>query len=178
MIRSLRIVAAFLKNAYDFSSVQAEFPEDIAQELRDWGDENIPENALAGDGFEDDKHVTIKYGIHIIDFTEVRDLFKNVKPIKMTLGKITLFTSNDEFDVVKIDIKSPELHRLNKAISKKFEVTDTYPEYLPHATICYIKKSYGDLYNSRTDFEGKEVISDTILFSGKDNRKTVFKLLK
>ena len=178
MIRPLRIVEAYLKSAYDFSSVQAEFPDDIAQELRDWGHENIPEGALAGDGFEEDKHVTIKYGLHIIDFTEVRELFKNIKPIKMVLGKMTLFTSSDDFDVVKIDIISKDLHKLNKAVSKDFEVTDTYPEYIPHATVAYIKKGAGDRFNGDTTFEGRKVISDTILFSGKDNRHTVFKLLK
>jgi len=176
MIRPFRIVEAFLKNAYDYSSVQAELPEDITQEIRKWGYENIPRHILSGKGFEEDKHVTIKYGIHIIDFTEVRELFKNEKPIKMTLGKITLFTSSGDFDVVKISVDSPDLHRLNKLISKDFEVTDTHPKYQPHATIAYIKKSCGEPFNGNTTFEGQKVISDTILFSGKDNRKTIFKI--
>jgi len=178
VIRALRVVEAYLKEAYDFSSVQAEFPEKIAQELRDWGYKHIPEEALSGDGFEDDKHVTIKYGIHINDFTEIRDLFKDEKPIEMVLGKMTLFTSSPDFDVLKIDIKSPALHRLNKAVSKNFEVTDTHPEYLPHCTIAYVKKGAADPFNGDTTFEGRKVISDLILFSGKDNRHTEFKLVK
>lgn len=127
MIRISRVVETYLKYAHDYSSVQAEFPDDIAEELRNWGYENIPKSALTADGFEEDKHVTIKYGLHIIDFTEVRELFKNERPIKMVLGKMTLFTSSDEFDVVKIDIKSPDLHRLNKAIKADFDVTETFP---------------------------------------------------
>ena len=176
MIKSLRIVEAFLKEAYDYSSVQVEFPDKITEELRNWGYENIPESALAADGYEEDKHVTIKYGLHIIDFTEVRELFKNEKSIKMVLGKVTLFTSSDEFDVVKIDIKSPDLHRLNKAIKADFDVTETFPKYIPHATIAYVKKGKGDSLNGNDTFEDREVVSDTILFSGRDNRKTVFKL--
>lgn len=177
-MRSLsRVVEAFFKQAYDFSSVQVEFPDEISEELIKWGHDNIPESFLAEDGFEEDKHVTIKYGLHIIDFTEIRELFKDEKPIKMVLGKMSLFTSSDDFDVVKIDIKSPDLHRLNKVISKNFEVTDTHPKYIPHCTIAYVKKGAGDAYDGNETFEGREVISDTILFSGKDNRKTVFKLL-
>lgn len=176
MTQALRVVTAFLKYSYDYSSVQAEFPEDIAEEIRNWGYENIPKSALTGDGFEEDKHVTIKYGLHIIDFTEIRKLFKNEKPIKMKLGKVTLFTLSNEFDVVKIDIKSSDLHRLNKAIKTNFEVTKTYPEYEPHCTVAYVKKGAGDNLNGNSIFEGQEVISDTILFSGRDNRETIFKL--
>jgi len=176
VIQSLRIIEAYLKNAHDFSSVQVEFPKDIAEKLIKWGHENIPKSSLAEDGFEEDKHVTIKYGLHTADFTEIRELFKDEKPIKMVLGKVSLFTTNNDFDVVKIDIKSPDLHRLNKIISMNFEVTDTHPKYIPHLTIAYVKKGEGDPYNGNSTFKGQEVISDTILFSGKDNRKTIFKL--
>lgn len=176
MILPLRVARAYLKNAHDFSCVQVELPENIAEEIREWEHKNISEDILTGNGFEEDKHVTIKYGIHIVDFTEVRDLFKNEKPIKMKLGKITLFTSNNAFDVIKIDVISPDLHRLNKSLSKNFEVTDTHPVYYPHCTIAYVKKGAGESFDGNNTFEGEEIISDTILFSGRDNRSTIFKL--
>jgi len=170
-----RIVKAFLKSAYDFSSVQMEFPDEIAEEIRAWGVKNIPSNILAADGRENDIHVTLKYGIHIVDFTEVRAIFNDEKPIEVTLGKITLFDT-DDFDVIKIDLHSSELHRLNRAINKNFEVTDTHPVYTPHSTIAYVKKGCGTPYNGDTTFEGKKILLDSVLFSGKDNRKTEFKI--
>lgn len=172
-----RVVEAFLKSAYDFSSVQMDFPDEIAEEIRAWGRCNIPGCALIDKGFEDDIHVTVKYGIHIVDFTELRELFKDEKPIEVTLGKITLFTS-DENDVVKIDVHSSDLVRLNKKISKNFEVTDTHPKYLPHCTIAYVKSGAGAPYDGCTAFEGKKVLLDTVAFSGKDNRFTEFKVKK
>jgi 2'-5' RNA ligase len=173
-----RVVKAFLKSAYDFSSVQMGFPDEIAEEIRAWGMENIPSYILAADGREDDIHVTVKYGIHIIDFTEIREIFNDVKPVEVKLGKITLFEISDDFDVVKIDLYSPELHQLNSTISKKFEVTDTYPEYHPHCTLAYVKKGCGTPYNGNTSFEGRKIILDSVFFSGKDNRKTEFKIKK
>lgn len=175
MIESKRVVNAFLKNAFDFSSVQFNFPDEVAEEIRTWSLKNIPDNLLATDGRESEIHVTIKYGIHIIDFTEVRNFFINEKAIKITLDKITTFEA-DDYDVIKIDIISPDLHRLNRIISNNFEVTNTYPTYIPHCTVCYIKKSCGISFEKRTDFEGRKVILDTVLFSGKDNRKTEFKI--
>lgn len=173
MIR--KIVAAFLKNAYDFSSVQMDFPDDIAEEIRNWCQSNISGDMLAADGRENHMHVTVKYGLHTTDFTAVREIFKNVKPIKVKLGKINLFEA-DDYDVVKIDVISPELHKLNRIISNAFEVTDTHPKYLPHCTIAYVKKEYGPCFNGLTDFEGREVVLDSILFSGKDNYQVEFKI--
>lgn len=173
-----RIVRAFLKSAYDFSSVQMEFPGKIAEEIRSWGRENIPGDILTDKGREDDIHVTVKYGIHITDFTELREIFIDEKPVKVTLGKITLFETSDEFDVVKIDLHSPDLQRLNKVINKNFEVTDTHPVYHPHCTIAYVKKGTGCTFNGRTDFEGREIVLNRVVFSGKDNRTTEFSIKK
>jgi hypothetical protein len=37
-------------------------------------------------------------------------------------------------DVLKVDIDSPDLHRLNGKIAEALPNTDTHPEYKPHAT--------------------------------------------
>ena len=174
-MNGLRVAQNFLKNAYSFSSIQFNFPSSIAQEIYEWGLKNIPESILADDGREDNIHVTIKYGIHINDFTALRNVFINVKPVPVTLGKISLFTS-DEYDVIKIEISSPELHRLNKVISSSFEVTDTHPTYTPHCTIAYVKRGCGAPYDGWKGFAGENILLNTVVFSGNDNRKTVFKL--
>jgi 2'-5' RNA ligase len=181
-MNALKIARAFIKEllavdrARSFSSVQANLPLPIAQEIYDWGLQHIPDQILTGDGRENNIHVTLKYGLHIIDFSKVRDLFINQKPINIVLGKITLFTSDDH-DVIKIDVISPELHRLNKLISDSFENVNTHPVYNSHTTLAYVKKSVGALFDGLSDFEGRKVCLDSILFSGKDNRRTTFRLV-
>lgn len=177
MNKSLKVASNYIKNAYDFSSVQLELPYDIAQKIYTWGLDNIPNDILTDKGREDDIHITLKYGIHITDFTALRNMFLYEGPIPIELGDITLFVTNPDFDVIKIDIISPDLYRLNKLISDHFEVTDTHPEYHPHATICYVNKSSGSAYNGRDDFKGTKISLDTVEFSGRDNRKTQFKLI-
>lgn len=171
---ALKVAQKYMKQAYDFSSIQVEIPDPEASEIREWTLQNIPDRILADMGREDDIHVTIKYGIHISDFTAARNLFINEKPIKFKLGEINLFEGDN--DVIKIDVISPDLHRLNKLISKNFEVTDTYPVYKPHLTLAYVLKSFGEPYSGRKDFLNREIVSDSIVFSGKDNRSTLFKL--
>ena len=119
-MKPMKIVQSFLdKIAHDFSSAQAQIPDPIATGIRYFG-EMIPPAALADNGCEDDIHVTIKYGIHTHDFTELRNLFVGVKPLKAVLGKVTLFDTNDDFDVIKVDVKSPDLQKMNKLISNSF----------------------------------------------------------
>lgn len=174
-MNGLKIAQNFLKNAYDFSSVQLQIPYPEAQEILNWSQQNIPDQILASEGREDDIHITIKYGIHIYDFTMVRNLFINEKPIKVVLGKISTF-NNDEHDVVKIDIQSPDLHRLNNLINNNFEITNTHDKYIPHLTLAYVLKPFGEKFNGRDDFLNREIICDSVVFSGKDNRRTLFKL--
>jgi hypothetical protein len=180
-MNALRVAGAFLKRLYavdrtrNFSSVQSNLPLPIAQEIYDWGRQNIPDDILTGDGRENNIHTTIKFGLHTADFTAVRDLFVNEHPIKITLGKISLFSSPDH-DVIKIDVISPELHKLNHLINESIENTDIYSVYNSHITLAYVLKGTGDSYEGLRDFEGRKVILDSILFSGKDNRKTLFKL--
>ena len=181
-MNALKIAQAFIKElvavdrARSFSSVQANLPLPIAQEIYNWGLQHIPDQILTGDGRENNIHTTIKFGLHITDFTAVRDLFVNQKPINIVLGKITLFTSDDH-DVVKIDVDSPELHVMHHMIGSSVETTDTHPDYHPHITIAYVKKGIGSPFDGLQDFEGRKVCLDSVLFSGKDNRRTIFRLI-
>jgi 2'-5' RNA ligase len=182
-MNALRVARAFLKRLHavdrtrSFSSVQSNLPLSIAQEIYDWGRQNIPDDILTGDGRENNIHTTIKFGLHTADFTAVRDLFIHEKPIKIVLGKISLFNLDDH-DVIKIDVISPELHRLNHLISNSMAATDTHPEYHPHVTLAYVKKGAGAAFDGLDPFEGRKIVLDSVLFSGKDNRKTVFKLVE
>jgi hypothetical protein len=178
---SFRVIKAYwLKLAYDFSSVQFDFPQDLATEIILWGKRNIPDSILKaseGDpkgftGRENEIHLTIKYGLHTVDPDLIKPVLKNQKPFKITLGEIDAFEKDDE-DVIKINVlPTPELMALNKLISKSFEVTDTYPEYKPHVTNAYVRKGEGKKYKGIREFYGREVQVDSLLFSGRDNRKT------
>jgi len=177
----LKIISNFYSRlAYDFSSVQCDLPYDIAEEIYRWGKKNIPDSILDPEEDKarqpfDDIHVTIKYGIYIIDPTEIKSRLYNQKPIKMTLGPISIFDGETN-DVVKIGVDSDDLFDLNEMIKENFETHDTFPTYNPHITIALVKKGFGAQYNGMDDFKGREIIMKSVTFSGKDNRKTLITL--
>jgi 2'-5' RNA ligase len=177
MISSLRIITSFLKKeARDFSCVLCPLPWKIAEEIRQWGLNNISDEDLIGDGRESSIHVTLKYGLHNHDPFELRPLLQNYGPIEITLGKFSIFENGKE-DVVKISVRSPRLVKLNSIITNQFENTETHPEYIPHITICYVKPELGKKYDGNTTFEGRKVILDKAEFSGNDYRETTFSMV-
>ena len=181
MISLRRIIARFRERlSYDFSSTQCNMPPNLSNEIYQWGKDNITDDEIAPTEKRqplDDIHVTLKYGIHTIDFTAARDLIQTIGPIDIELGPITKFNSNPEFDVIKIDVESADLHRLNKILSDSMKVTDTYPVYQPHITIAYVKKGTCGHLVGREDFSKRKVTLDGVTFSGKDNRKTFMPLM-
>ena len=178
MISVQKVISSyrFIEAQREFSCITAPLPWDIAAEIRKWGMDNILEQNLVGDGFEEDIHVTVKYGLHTHDPFELRQLINGIGPIKITLGEISIF-ENDDQDVIKISVDSPDLVRLNKLISDNFEHTDSYPGYIPHVTIAYVKPGKGKEQAGRKDFAGRKIILKEVLFSGNDYRETMFSVV-
>ncbi|MDQ3920211.1 MAG: 2'-5' RNA ligase family protein, partial [Acidobacteriota bacterium] len=138
----------------------------------------IPDSDLytaeSGYGREDHPHVTVKYGLHTNDAANLREALKDQPPVPVTLGKTSLFEGKGEtpYDVVKVDVDSPELHALNAKIAAAEEHTDTHPEYKPHVTLAYVKKGLGAKYDGRSvdGVTGRTVKLDSLTFSDRDGK--------
>lgn len=159
----------FMNENYDFSSVQVKMPDEISKMILDFGAE-IPDNELASDGRDDRPHITVKYGLHS---GSVDALDGIILPDKITavMGKTSLF-ENDE-DVLKVDIISPDLADLNAAITNGTKTTQTQNAYHSHVTIAYLLKGEGKKYAGDDRFEGMEIEFNNIEFSSKDDNKYI-----
>lgn len=136
----------------------------------------IPSKELAENGREDVPHVTVKYGLHFCSpSARLRRVIEEFGPITATLGETTLF-KNDEADVLKVDVDSADLHRLNALVSKVIPTHTTHPTYIPHVTIAYLKPGIGKKYAGRDDLAGRKLQFDRVLFSGKDGHMEEIKL--
>ena len=96
-------------------------------------------------GKETDPHVTALFGLHAdVADKDIEEVIKNVKEPKIKFGSISAF-KNDKFEVLKFDVDSKDMHKLNKEF-KEFPHTNTYPDYHPHCTIAYLKPKMADKY--------------------------------
>lgn len=157
---------SFVVEEYEFSSTHVKLPTCISFIMSEFI-KKIPKDELAENGIETKPHITIKYGIHSTNPKSVTSLELPCK-ITVTLGKTSIFQLPNS-DVLKIDVKSDDLHKLNALISSNVKTTDTFPEYVPHATLAYLKPGFGEKYVGDTTFEGLTWTFSKIEFSGSDD---------
>jgi len=189
----LRLAEALLESNYSYATTDIEVPSEMAEFILEWNQLNIPEDVLhvdedGGKGREREPHITVKYGLLSKEIPpELYELAKQTPPFPVMLGKVSLFTTNPEFDVVKLDVESPWLHKLNRMISDQVPHEDTYPTYHPHLTLAYVEKgscehmvgddpfkadgvtreflASGLNYSGPGDSDDPERVKETLLFS-------------
>jgi 2'-5' RNA ligase len=150
---------------FEFTSTQVRLPADPAQTLLQMAAE-IPDSDLASHGRETHPHITVKYGLHTDDVAEVERVVAGFGPVQVTLGETSLFQS-DEYDVLKVEVESPDLHRLNALLKDRLEHTDTFPQYVPHATVAYLKPGRGKAYMGDRRLAGTTFTVPAIEFSNR-----------
>ena len=163
------------KEVHEYSSTQFNMPREIADAVVKFG-KDIPEDVIGEEGRESESHVTAFYGLKSASPEETREAINGTEPISVKLGKTSLF-ENEDADVLKIDVDSPELEAINKKL-KKLPNGNEHPKFEAHVTIAYLKPGKGKPY-AGTDVPnvtGKTVTLDTLIFSSKNGEKTPIKL--
>jgi hypothetical protein len=170
------------KYVYKYSCAMLNLSDIISDSMKKWAMENVPEDCLyinlddGIEGYEDTPHVTIKYGLHDAEPDNLTRLASGFGSIDLTLSTIDVFNTNPNFDVLKINIVSDKLMQLNKLICDNMHYTDKFPEYIPHATIAYIKKGTClNLINSPV-FDKLIDVIDEIYFTSRSGDEYFIKL--
>lgn len=167
---------------YNFSSTQVQIPKDLADEILEWSKKNIPNDILYTEpksssyGRENDIHITVKYGIHSPDADSIKSIVESESIIEGKLDEISRFTTDERYDVLKIEVESEGLQRLNKLIAESTECTDTHPTYKSHITLAYVQKNKGKDLVGDKKFAGRKFKVDFVRFSSKNGDKTNIKL--
>lgn len=162
------------KPAQEFSSTQVNLPKAESEKVLSVGRNLIKdEDVHPEEGREDNPHITLKFGLHTNESAEVAQILANEKPFEVALGKTSIFPAKEgaNYDVVKVDAFSPELHRLNKLIADNTETTDTHPTFQPHVTLAYVKAGEGEKYAGKADLEGTKLTFNSIAFSDKNRNQ-------
>lgn len=155
---------------HDYSNTQVQLPKEAADSIKAFG-KSIPDSEIYEEldddsyGRETEPHITVRYGLETDNVKDIVPAFKGLGPIKAKLGKVSIFES-DDYDVIKVDIESPDLETANKKVGETVNLPgETFKDYKPHTTIAYVKKGEGKKYVGDNTFEGKEVVFDKIQLS-------------
>lgn len=118
---------------------------------------SIKKAHLAGDGYEEQPHITVRYGIQDGNLDGIKTFLSMQKPFTIAFGSTSSFPPSESSDgaaPVFVDVLSPELVRMNRALADvgNFKPAD-FP-YNPHATLAYVDERYASLYTDEDDLEG------------------------
>lgn len=118
-------------------------------------------------GKETNPHITVMYGLDDKEEPKVKELLNKIpKNISATLGKISKFENADTpYDVLKVEVHSPHLHKIHEMIKKHFNNDYQWPEYNPHVTLSYVNKGSCNEYVGSKIFEGMKFNFENFTYS-------------
>ena len=152
--------------------------EESWKELQDMIDEDdlYTEEGDNSYGREDEPHVTILYGLHDdIKDEEIEEDINDIKEPKIAFKSISSF-DNPKYDVLKFDVDSKDLTKLNK-VFKEYPFTSNFPDYHPHCTIAYLKPGKAAKYIKKAkDLVDMDMEPSKIVYSKADGTKKNYKL--
>jgi len=103
----------------------------------------IPDDEIydeEGYGREDEPHVTVMWGLDTDDPDDVKNALAGEPGGSVEVTGISTF-ENDDYKVLKLDVKSAALARLHDVLDEELECPgNSFPKYHPHITLAYLKK--------------------------------------
>ena len=162
---------------YDSSTAQVMVPSGpIRDAILAYGG-TIPDDILyvdadGGKGRENEPHITIQYGLLDRTPDRVRHAVADTGPIRIALGTVSRFCTNPLYDVLKVDVDSPTLHRLNALVVANVPYDSEFPGYHPHLTLAYVRKGKGKEFDGSPRLAGLKFTATTVQFRTLDEART------
>ena len=129
------------EQTYKYSCMMAQVPDWMSERIDMWAGEYINPYDIEDEeekGLEEDHHVTIKWGLYPQNYQDVLHLIGGIRPFRVDIKGISVFDNPDSC-VLKLDVESKILRKLHLRFKNSLPNIETYPEYRPHVTICYLK---------------------------------------
>lgn len=130
----------------------------------------LPDNVLGVEGREDQPHLTVQYGIQTPDVNAIRQAVSRVSPFEIVLGKTETFpatehSSGDSPLFVSVKAGTDKLVALRNAIRAVVPVRDSFPTYVPHVCVAYVRTDAAQQYVGKEWLDGTVVVVNEIVFS-------------
>ena len=128
-------------------------------------------------GLEDEPHITLLYGLHPeVTLNQIKQIISSFTwgPKPLVGYNVSLF-ENEDYDVLKFDVKGDILFGINKELVDLPHTTN-FPNYHPHMTIGYLKKGQGKKYVDMFKNLKYELIPEYVIYSQPNGDKNKIKI--
>ena len=125
----------------DFSIAMILLSDAIKKELLDWGARTIPPTDFASPekNFVKKSHITLKYGLHVDNPEFVAQAVAGFGAFDVEIGLSKTMQTKEGF-LVYFPAYSPKLKKLFKIIADATSHSESFDEYLPHISLCWITR--------------------------------------
>ncbi len=151
--------------------VMLSMPSDVTIKATALG-KSIDQADFAPKGLETSPHVTALYGLTTPFADDVREVVQGFGAVSLLFGKTAVFkgdeakpTADGVYDVLYVEVKSDRIRKLHEKIKGNLDTLLTFPNYVPHMTIAYLKPGTGEKYAGRDDLVGMVASVDWVDFS-------------
>ena len=136
------------QSPYKYGCVLANISPDIADWLGEWSKRNINQDDLyvnpdiGIDGYENDHHVSLLYGVKDCDASVVDESLSAIagELPEMNFGEVSRFSEHPDYDVVKISLVADLFKDIVEKLGCAIPHDTLYPEFSPHITLAHVKK--------------------------------------
>jgi 2'-5' RNA ligase len=140
-----------------------------------WSYDNIESEYIYNDscyGIVHDVHVTILSDIIDKKINNIQMAIESETKFECIFGEMRLFLTNSKFDVLYVPVVNEEIYKVNKNLSNCIEHNKFYSEYIPHVTLCYLQKGYGQKFLKNNYFNEKGFFVNELIYSTPNNKST------
>lgn len=140
---------------YKASTTQVNLPPSLAGKMVELAKTIITPDDLAEDGFEENLHITLQYGIEYNEPWIIAEALRGFRQewagppsvVDARFQNTSVFPATEyrASDVVKIDVYGNVLERLKRAIQNRTHAVDTFLSYAPHVTLAYVRPGRGEI---------------------------------
>jgi len=171
MIKLTDLIRENSTSTYDYGCVMLYFNVPEMNEIHSRIDKEhvYTESGDVTYGLEDEPHCTLLYGLHAgVSVSDVKWIIREYDFSKCEIHNASLF--ENDYDVLKFDVKGDSLHECNATLSKLPHTTN-YPDYHPHMTIGYLQKGTGKTYVQKLKGFKKSIKPKYIVYSTPNGNK-------
>lgn len=163
------------KNEYNCLMLYCKKPEIIKKLHEQIDKDDLYEEEGEEFGLEKESHITLLYGLlPKVNWDDLKEYLESIDKFNIISPKISTF-ENDKYEVLKLDIKCPLLHTINKKLTENLPYETDFPKYEPHMTVAYLKKGKSDKYIKPMLDKIEKITPTEYVYSKTDNTKERYK---
>lgn len=163
-----------IKAKFDYASLLVKVPDELTAIIAAFNKTLLADEVLIDGGRETSPHITVKYGLLVKTSDAVAALLRYQNPFQVVLGGVDIFTSSPDYNVVVVKVHSIGIINLNRLVRHGLPHINTFPRYLPHLTLGYVRKDVilNFTENEQIGLAGIKFLVNNVWFSTPDDKLT------